>query len=172
MDRAATKRWLVLLSALTGTVVAILYPVDDGAGSPGPVPSAAGRPTVQALLAMPESTVEEEPVGDPDPFAPRGWQAAPPPVAAPVAPVPATLAAVAPPAPPMAPPLPFRFVGGMTDGAEQLVYLGRGDEAVVAKNGEVLDGTYKVVNINASQIEFEHIPTGQKQALVFPARDN
>ncbi len=172
MDRAATKRWLVLLSALTVTVVAILYPVDDLAGSPGSAPLAVGRRTAQAPLVMPEFAAEEEPAGDPDPFAPRGWQAAPPPVAAPVAPVPTTLAAVAPPAPPMAPPLPFRFVGGMTDGAEQLVYLGHGDEALVARNGDVLEGTYKVVNINASQIDFEHIPTGQKQALVFPARDN
>lgn len=172
MDKAARIRWTILLSALIVTIAAIFYPVDDGAVS---VASAlpAPQPAKLALGALPPSvSVDDEPAGDPDPFAPRGWQAPPPPpppapVAAPVSAAPVALAP-----PPGPPPLPFRFVGSLNDGGDQTVYLARGEEALVARTGEILERTYKVTGISVSQIEFEHIPTGQKQTLAFPVRDN
>ena len=171
MDKAARWRWTILLCALIGTLGAIFYPSDEDAPAPAPK---VGLPAVKAVAAAASPVVNvnaSDDNGDPDPFAPRGWQAPPPP--APPAPsVAAVVAPVAPAEPVGPPPLPFRFVGGMTDGADQVVYLGRGDEALVAHAGDVLERTYKVTSITATQIEFEHIPTGQKQALAFPARDN
>lgn len=109
--------------------------------------------------------------GTEDPFAPRGWQQPPPPAPAPAAPAePVPVAPVDLTA--QAPVLPFRFVGSMNDNAEQLVYLAHGEQALVGRAGDVLEGTYRVLAITQSQIEFEYIPTGVKQTLALPARDN
>lgn len=173
MDKAARRRWAVLLSLLSATLGAVFYPMDDPAlPAASVVPKVAAARTTIAPLAPDEAEVE--PAGDPDPFAPRGWlpPPPPPPSAAPQVVAPVFVGPPVPPPPPAAPPLPFRFMGSLNDGAEQTVYLARGDEAVVAHAGDVLDGTYKVRAITGSQIEFEHIPTHQKQSLPFPTRDN
>ena len=60
----------------------------------------------------------------------------------------------------------------MNDGDDQVIYLARGETALIARSGELLENTYKVVSINASQIEFEHLPTGQKQALPLPGLEH
>ncbi|NVD69563.1 hypothetical protein HUX88_03195 [Duganella sp. BJB1802] len=172
MDKAARIRWAILLSTLAATVAAVFYPGANDAGVE--VSAAAPRlpPAAKALVSVAADAVaiDAEESSDVDPFAPRGWQAPPPPAAPPPA-APLVVAAVdlTPPGPPA---LPFRFVGSMNDNLEQVVYLARGDQALVARTGEVLDTEYKVVAINAQQIEFEYIPTGARQALVFPARDN
>ncbi|PHV07024.1 secretion system X translation initiation factor [Janthinobacterium sp. BJB412] len=130
--------------------------------------SAKARPSEVASFAE-VLAAEPASVPDDDPFAPRGWQAPPPPAPpASSAPAPVATLDLTPPGPP---PLPFRFVGRMSDGAELLVYLARGEQAYAARPGEVLDGTYKVAAIGPAQIEFEHIPTGAKQSLAFPVSE-
>lgn len=174
MDKAARIRWAVLLSALCATVAAIFYPV----ATPVDKTSAVVRhrtPKLATAAPVP-APVTMRGLWDPllaDPFAPRKWDAPPPapvPMPAAPAPAPAVAAVVVPPAGP--PALPFQFVGQMTDSTQQVVYLSLGDQALLARVGEVLEGTYKVLAITPVQIEFEHIPTGQKQALVFPSRNN
>ncbi|WP_373989866.1 hypothetical protein [Duganella sp. BuS-21] len=171
MDKAARVRWTVLLAALTATLVAVFYPIDEEALPIAAPPSSQREDSLPAPV-IPGDIAEEGESPDTDPFSPRGWQAPPPPAVASVSVVPAALAPTTPESPPGAPPLPFRFVGSLKDGADLLVYLARGDETIVARPGEVLEGTYKVTGVSASQMDFEHIPTGQKQALVFPVRDN
>jgi hypothetical protein len=174
MDKATRIRWAVLLSSLALTVGAIFFP--DAEPSQSAVSAAAPRvnkataPLASAAAPAPNITDDDTP-GENDPFAPRGWQAPPPPP--PVMPA-AQQLAVAPVdlTPPGPPALPFRFVGSFNDSSAQVVYLARGEEAFVARAGEIVDTNYKVVAITASQIEFEHIPTGAKQALTFPVRDN
>lgn len=174
MDKAARLRWTILLCGLIGTLVAIFYPSDDDTPYAARKVAAAVRKTTGAAAPTMAgvNAGDDADAGDPDPFAPRGWQAPPPPPAAATPQVAAIVAPVVPVEPTGPPPLPFRFVGGMTDGADQMVYLGRGDDALVARVGDVLEHTYKVTSITATQIEFEHMPTGQKQALALPARDN
>lgn len=172
MDKAARIRWSILLTALTATLVAMFYPVDALQGAPAPAARAHAPKPATAAPAQPVVIVrgQWEPLLD-DPFAPRRWDAPPPapvPVAVTAAPVVAEVV-VAPPGPP---PLPFQFVGQMNDSADQVVYLARGEQALLARTGETLEGTYKVLAITPLQIEFEHLPTGQKQALVFPSRNN
>ncbi|MET0264258.1 MAG: hypothetical protein ABW202_01470 [Duganella sp.] len=107
-----------------------------------------------------------------DPFAGKGWQ--PEPVVVPQVAIPPAAAPVAAidlaPAPP--PPLPFKFVGQMTDGSDRVVYLSNGDQVVIARQGDVLDGGYKVVAISPAHIEFELVSSGFKQPLAIPAKDN
>ncbi|MBJ7311480.1 hypothetical protein ACFOLJ_22425 [Rugamonas sp. CCM 8940] len=171
MDKAARVRWAVLLSCLAATIGAIFLPQGPVAGRAAPAPAPRVATTLPSNVATFAEASEPEPadVPDGDPFAPRGWQAPPPP--APVAysaPAPVATLDLTPPGPP---PLPFRFVGRMSDGAELLVYLARGEQAYAARPGEVLDGTYKVAAIGPAQIEFEHIPTGAKQSLAFPVSE-
>jgi len=110
---------------------------------------------------------------DTDPFAPRGWDAVPAPVAVAPAPVAAPVIAVpdaAPPAP-VAPALPFSFMGRLSDGANAMVYISRGEESWTVKGGETLDGNYKVASVTPQQIVFEHVPTGTQQTLALPEPD-
>ncbi|UMR30075.1 hypothetical protein MJ904_24185 [Massilia sp. MB5] len=173
MDKRARIRWFVLLSALAGTLAVIYWPV-EGAVQAASVPSTA-RHAPPRTASSPAAGTEPagadrlwEP-GANDPFASRGWQAALPAVVA-AAPAPVAPMAAAPPAGP--PALPFQFVGQFKDGDQQLVYLGRGEQMLVAKNGEVLEQTYKVVSVGQTQIEFEHLPTGTRQIMPLPAPDH
>jgi hypothetical protein len=105
-----------------------------------------------------------------NPFGPRVWDA-PAKVTdaardvqtvelAPVATEPATLPA----------PLPYRFLGQMQDGGNRIIYLGRGEEVLLAHQDDVLDGSYKVVTVSDSAIEFESVPSGVRQTLPIPAQ--
>jgi len=59
----------------------------------------------------------------------------------------------------------------MRDGSDAVVYLSLGDQMVLARTGESLDGGYKVAAITASQIEFESVAQGVRQTLPIPTQD-
>jgi len=63
-------------------------------------------------------------------------------------------------------------MGAMNDDGAQVIYLSRGDQAFVARSGETLDSAYKVLAVDNQHVEFEHLPTGEKQTLTIPATDN
>jgi hypothetical protein len=123
-------------------------------------------------VAMPTPDVAKDDA-DADPFAPRGWDAVPAPIAVTPAPVAAPVIAVpdAPPPAPVAPALPFTFMGRLSDGATAMVYISRGEESWTVKGGETLDGNYKVASVTPQQIVFEHVPTGTQQTLSLPEAD-
>jgi hypothetical protein len=172
-DKAARLRWAVLLSALAATLAAIWYPVEEQ-GQADSIARPAKRPKRTDVSALAQHG-ELAPMGqgdeahEDDPFAPRGWTAPPPPVVQQAVVVP--IQPAAPLAPPGPPPLPFQFVGRMNDEGQQVVYLSRGDQALVARQGDTLEGTYKVVSIDAQRIEFEHLPTGEKQVMTLTANN-
>ncbi|GGC87189.1 hypothetical protein [Undibacterium terreum] len=170
MDKAKRLRWAFLMGALSLTIAAIYFPVDADEG----VSEAADRkakiatksaPTPQIADSSASTTTETEI----DPFAPRGWQAPPILVQQQVV---ATVQVSAPPGPVGPPPLPFRFMGRMNDDGQQVVYLSRGDQAIIARNGDTLEGTYKVLGIEQQRIQFEYLPTGEKQELALTATEN
>lgn len=173
MDSAARRRWTILLSALVITIAAIFYPVDNDQ-SEDAVVGVAGVARISRTAALVTSSspnlLAGQSVSDADPFAPRGWQAPPPPEPK-IVPVVAA-APVVPLAPVGPPPLPFKFMGRMNDDGKQVLYLSLGDKILVARNGDTVEGSYKVLGIDAQQIEFEYLPTGEKQTLAFPATDN
>jgi hypothetical protein len=110
-----------------------------------------------------------------DPFAPRGWLPANvTPAIAPPPPVHVASPAVEPSATvaPVAPALPYSFLGKFDDGGRLVTYLRRGEQTYVVTSGQTLDDTYKVLSVDARQIEFEHLPTGTKQVLSVPPADN
>jgi hypothetical protein len=172
VDKAARWRWAGLLLLAAATAVASFYPAGGANVSPSghrrDMKAAQVPNNVASLSAAGAVPSTDEGA---DPFAPRGWQPPPPPEAAKPQPV-AAPAPVAPPGPTGPPALPYKFMGRMDDeSGGQMIYLARGDQAMSAQQGDVLDGTYKVLSVDADRIEFEYMPTGDKQTLNIPAAD-
>jgi hypothetical protein len=167
----------LLSLAFAGTLVAIFYTPDGEGDGTAETVTKPRTPARAALALKVDAIAATAAAAQPgwiaavaDPFATKGWQP-PPPV------VPPTVAAPAPVAmvdltPPPPPPLPFKFVGQMNDGTDLVIYLSSGDQVVLARQGDVLDGGYKVSAISPTQIEFESVSSGLKQPLAIPAKDN
>jgi cohesin domain-containing protein len=92
-----------------------------------------------------------------DPFSAQSWVQSRKP--APVAAAPA----------PVAPPLPFRFAGQFHRDSAAEVYIAKGEEIFPVKEGDTLDGQYKVESMSSSEVRFLHLPTGTSQILQFSA---
>lgn len=167
------QRWIILGSLLSATLLAG-YLIDDE-----PVPqkskrSTAGKSAVSspaenrragakeraselatAPLSFPEpaavdeSKVEEgaKPI---DPFRAKSWYVAPP---------------SPPPPKPMAPPLPFRFLGKLSEDGETRVFLEHQGKHIIARVGDVINGIYSVEEISGGQMTLLYQPLKEKQVL-------
>ena len=93
-----------------------------------------------------------------DPFSAQSWL----PRRKPVVVVPEAPVAVAPP-------LPYRFAGQFHRESGVEVYVARGEEVFAVKEGDTLDGQYKVDSVSATEVGFVHIPSGTRQTLEFSA---
>jgi len=173
LDRATKVRWAILLLILIATLVAIAYPTEvDTELVEVVVPEGRTASVLSATLKASQSAEPSWVASDDDPFASRGWESSPAIVAEPVK---ATVPIAAPPVdntPPPPPPLPYKFVGQMNNGGDLVIYLGRGDQVLLAHEGDLLDGTYKVVSIRPNQIEFELVASSLRQTLPIPVQEN
>lgn len=170
MSSQVVKRWAVLGTALAVTVGAIFYPLEEN-----PVVEAPDRPQPVSIAVQKQeqvvaaAVVESQWIAvDNDPFSPRSW-VPPPPAQVAAQANPAVMAAAIPAPPP--PPLPYKFVGQMRDGSNTVVYLSLGDQMVLARAGETLEGGYKVAAISQNQIDFESVALGVHQTLPIPVQD-
>lgn len=66
---------------------------------------------------------------------------------------------------PVAPALPFVFLGRMDGGEEVSVFLRRGKATVVAREGEALDGAWRLESIGEHQLVFTYLPLEQRVTL-------
>lgn len=72
------------------------------------------------------------------------------------------------PEPPRAPPFPYQFLGRLeTEGKPRTVYLTKGDQVYSAAQGEVIEGTYQVLNVTAESMEVTYLPLNMKQQIAF-----
>jgi hypothetical protein len=108
-------------------------------------------PRDRRLVAAPSDTASG---ARRDLFSARNWNP-PPPAPPPVV--------EAPPAPP---PLPFAFLGKKLEGATWEVYLSRGEQSFIAREGQTLDGAYRVDKIAPPSLLLTYVPLGQSQTLV------
>src|SRR6266581_7518215 len=92
-----------------------------------------------------------------DPFSAHSWMPRPKPAVVSAAPD------------PVAPPLPFRFAGQLHRDSGIEVYLARGEEIFTAREGDTLDGQYRVDSVTSSEVSFVHLPTGTRQTMQFSA---
>lgn len=70
-----------------------------------------------------------------------------------------------PPPPPMAPPLPFSYVGKLIDGGKVTVFMSRQDRNYAVKEGESIDGTYRVEEVKPPLMTLVYLPLNQKQTM-------
>lgn len=98
-------------------------------------------------------SAETRPAQARDLFARGDWTAPP----APVKPL--------PPPPPVAPALPFTFLGKKLEGGSWEVFLARGEQSFVVREGAVLDSTYRVEAIRPPNLTVTYLPLGQSQSL-------
>ena len=59
-----------------------------------------------------------------------------------------------------APPLPYRFAGKLVQDGKLQVFLSKGDVAIPIKQGEILDGTYRVESIGEDRITHDKCHRG------------
>lgn len=91
-----------------------------------------------------------------DAFAARDWT--PPPPQRPKLPPPPTL-------PPTAPPVPYRFLGKWKEDGQLVVYLLSGNQTYPVKGGELLNGQWRVDEVNERSIRFTYVPLDQTASL-------
>lgn len=163
MDKATKKRWMIWGLLLAATMLAIWAPVpneENVAQAKSPLVAQVKRsPNLPVIEAVAEDDSES------DPFAPRAWEPPPVPPPAVAKPVPVQHQENISPVIASAPPLPFSYMGQLNDEGEQVVYLGRGEQLILVHANDTLEGVYKVLKMSANEIEFLHLPTGEKQIL-------
>lgn len=169
------QRWIILGSLLAATLVAG-YLVDDepvpekgrrkgsvASKSAPSSPAESRRPGAKertselaaAPLNFPEPAPPDERVTEEggkviDPFRNKSWYVAPPPPKPPK---------------PTAPPLPFQYLGKLSEEGETRVFLSHQGKHIIAKVGDVINGTYTVEEISGGQMTFVYQPLNEKQVL-------
>ena len=88
-----------------------------------------------------------------DLFSTRNWNPPPPP--------PTAMAEAAA----LAPPLPFAFLGKKFEGDIWEVYLSRGEQTLIAREGQTLDGIYRIDKIAPPSLALTYLPLAQSQTL-------
>ncbi|WDY60106.1 hypothetical protein [Pseudomonas sp. PSKL.D1] len=66
---------------------------------------------------------------------------------------------------PTAPALPFQFVGRIGDRDDLQIFLQSGEKLYVVRQGDVIDDTYRLVRVSASELDLVYLPLHQSQTL-------
>jgi hypothetical protein len=66
---------------------------------------------------------------------------------------------------PVAPPLPFTFIGKKLEGQAWEVYLGRGEQTFIVRQGQALEGVWQIDKIAPPSMEVTYRPLRQVQTL-------
>ena len=119
--------------------------------------------TEKRTAALPEIDLTrlaraDAPAPGADPFAPKSFAPAPQPQ-----PQQATARAA-----PSAPPLPFTYIGKLTQDGRTEVFVLRGDELISIAAGQQIDAQYRVDAISDARIAFTYLPLKSRQMLELP----
>lgn len=128
-------------------------------------PSETGSPDALEIL-VPRSQLILARKTDPRTPAPlfaSGSWTPPPPPAKPVLPLPAPA--------PTAPALPFTFVGKKLEAGVWEVFLARGEQSFVVREGSVIENTYRVNTIAPPNLSLSYLPLGHTQSLSIGASE-
>lgn len=69
------------------------------------------------------------------------------------------------PAAPTVPPMPYRFAGKLLQDGKLQVFLSKGDATVPVREGETLDGIYRVESIGEDRITLVYLPLKHKETI-------
>jgi hypothetical protein len=70
-----------------------------------------------------------------------------------------------PPPRPVAPPLPFQYRGSLLEDGKLAIFLAQQTRQIIARQGDVIDNTYRIDAIAAQTIDFTYLPLNEKQQL-------
>ncbi|MFC5697085.1 secretion system X translation initiation factor [Pseudomonas sp. GCM10022186] len=126
---------------------------------PRNVRPAMAKPQAAPAEMVPPAAVAPVAVPAADLFAAQSWYVAPPP------PPPMAAPTAAPRARPTAPPLPFTFIGKLDDRQQLQVFLLRGEEVLVVREGDLIGKTYKVQRIDPERMTLVYLPLDIAQSL-------
>lgn len=152
-------RWSPRITVLVGLLAGLAgWVVFDDAGvqpdrvSVGEPQREAAKPERGGLAARPPEIPPRAALQAlrADPFSPHSWQTAAKPGAA--------ARGVAPA--PSAPPLPYRFVGRLYQNGATQVFFGKGDTVLAARQGDTLDGQYRVDSVSDGEVTLVYLPMG------------
>ena len=93
-------------------------------------------------------------------FVAGSWTPPPPPPPPPPKPLPAP-----PPPAPTAPPLPLTFIGKKFEKGQWEVFVSHGERIHVLKVSDVIDGLYRVDNVQPPRMDLTYLPLNQPQQL-------
>jgi hypothetical protein len=177
---ATERRQQVLLGALLVVLAVVGYRAWSTMTSAVPLPSSNGTTNAtaprgarqQAATSAPDVRLDALEAERPKPgpterdlfrFKPKPPPPPPKAVAMPVAPPVPT----GPPPPPPPPPIPYKFIGLVESGpAKRIAVLsdGRGSP-VYGREGDIIEGRYRILRIGAESIEMEHIDGRGRQTI-------
>lgn len=156
------RRWLILSSLLTATLVAVVWVNDRDAEVvnvvvPNKTRSAAAKPgKASGQLAL--EKLQRTPAGEDDTvadvFTTKSWYVPPPP------PKPV------PPPPPAPPPMPYVYMGKLVEEGMITVFLTKQNRNYAIKQGDTLDGSYRVDTVDANRVVFTYLPLNMQQTLI------
>ncbi|MCX5509867.1 MULTISPECIES: hypothetical protein [Pseudomonas] len=69
------------------------------------------------------------------------------------------------PAAAAAPTLPFRFIGRMGERDDLQIFLQSGEKLYVVRQGDVIDDTYRLDRVSATELSLVYLPLHQPQTL-------
>ena len=92
-------------------------------------------------------------------FESKSWYVPPPP------PPPAPRVEAPPPPAPTAPPLPFTYLGQYKEAEKPVILLMLGERMLLVKEGEVIDGIYKVEALLGRTLTITYLPLNIRQTL-------
>jgi hypothetical protein len=152
------------LGQMGDTEVAVVQAVNRASNAGKPAKPATPGSLQQTLAPSTLQTPARNLVAfenEKDIFSPHSWLPPPPP-----APPPQAVAPAPPPPPPMAPPLPFSFFGSLDErGLARRVFLTKGDQLVIVKANDVVEGQYRVDRITENSVDLTYLPLNQKQSI-------
>ena len=141
-----TARHWILAAALSATLLAVFLGVENETDEAPDIVAAIERaPTSTAQSASVTNNSERMSESTTNLFAPHDWNPPPPPVEV-------------KPAKPEAPPLPYRYLGRWEENGVLTLILGRGDLSIPVRNGQILDGQWRIDRISARRIDFTFLP--------------
>jgi hypothetical protein len=126
------------------------------------------QPSSPQAAALDLEKLQRAPQQEPesDPFGTRDFRPPPPPKPKNAAgALPTVALPPPPPPPPQAPPLPFVYMGRLSEDESTTVFLTAGDRNLVVKPGDVIDNTYKVEQVTDAAVVLTYMPMNQRQTL-------
>lgn len=178
---AEQRRQLLLLAGLVLVAVVVGYTQFGGAATEVAPPASnaqtavPGAATPRGAASLPEplrladlEPVPEQVTGARNPFGFGAKPVPPPPPAPPTPPRPAVAPTPSlPPGPPPLPPIPVKFLGFVEDPDHpgKVVALGINGGVVVAREGDLVDGRYRLVKVGLETIVMAY-PDGRGQTTI------